>query len=123
MTPPASPPPVVVAPEVDQAVRDRVKARWDALIAGDYEKSYAMKAPQYREKRTLDEYKTEFGGFIMWHSAAVENVVFESPESADVRVAVNATMFPPSGGPDIETVTYLDEQWSLIDGQWWHASK
>ena len=122
-TPPAPATAVVVAPEVDKALRDRVMARWDALISGDYEKSYGMKVPQYREERTLDEYKSAFDGFLMWQRAAVEKVVFVTPESADVRVAVNATMFPPSGGPDIETVTYLNEQWKLIDGQWWHASK
>lgn len=113
---------LTVSTEAEKALRDRVTARWDALIGNDLEKAYSFETPAYREKRTFDQYKTEFGGFIMWHKMAIERVDFAAADAAKVRVAINATMFPPSGGPDIETVTYLDEQWSQIDGQWWYAT-
>jgi hypothetical protein len=58
---------------------------------------------------------------VVWHVATVEEVGYDGPAVARVRVAVDASVLP-SAGEAIRSVTRLREIWLERDGQWWYSA-
>jgi len=54
--------------------------------------------------------------------ATAEEVSYDGPEVARVRVAVDASILPASTGDAIRSVTRVREVWLKRDGQWWYSA-
>lgn len=102
----------------EAAVEQRAVAYWKARQAGQLDKVYALTPPSYRQVRTLDQFKMQFGAAAAVQGAEVTKVTCE-PEKCVVRLKLSVT--PALAGVKIANIdTYLDETWLLEDGQWWH---
>jgi len=108
-------PSVQVAPE--DAVRLRAKARWDALIAGEFEKAYQFLQPSYRPLRDFDSYRrTVAGGLSKWTGADVVGVECAA-EACTARIRIDYQVPAMMRGATLNT--HYDEKWVSEKGNWW----
>lgn len=102
----------------EQAVEKRATAYWKARIAGQYEKAYALSTPAYRQLKTADQFRMQFGSGVSVQAAEVASVVCE-PQKCTAKMKISAK--PAVIGLKLGTIPlYMDEIWLLEDGQWWH---
>ena len=101
----------------EEAVRERATARWQALVAGQYDKAYQMLSPSYRGVTSQERYTAGLGGAAVWTGAEVIRVNCE-PEKCTARVRIDAK---PLAGPRYDGIisTGVDEIWVNEGGQWW----
>lgn len=101
----------------ETTVSQRSKAYWAARQAGQVDKAYALTPPSYRQVRTLEQFKSQFGNAAVVQGAEAIKVTCE-PEKCVARIKLNVT--PALAGLKMGTIaTHLDETWLLEDGQWW----
>lgn len=110
-------PPMQVSPE--NIVRQRAKARWDALIAGDTEKAYQFLHPAYRAVRDLKFYQASVSPrAAQWTGVDVIGVECKADVcSARIRIDFKVVQGMASRGAIFDT--HYDEQWIIENGSWW----
>lgn len=102
----------------EQTVQKRATEYWQARITGKFEKAYAMSTPAYRQLKTVDQFRTQFGPGVSVQGAEVVNVVCE-PQKCTARVKLIAQ--PLLAVAKLGTIpVYIDDIWLLESGQWWH---
>lgn len=106
---------------LEASVRERAIQRWGALVAKDFKAAYGFELPSYRERISFEQYASQFGAAVQWHSASVVEVVFDNPSVARVRIAIDHSFIPSTGSDALRTVSWLRETWLERDGQWWHS--
>ena len=109
----------VATPE--QAVTHRANQRWRHMLAGDWDKAYAMLTPAYRALHTRAEYQKNFSGAVAWRNAEVVAAACE----ADVcKLRVTITIATPLARRANDTITTTaDETWLQDGGNWYHYEK
>lgn len=110
------------APQVQDSpenmVRQRAKARWDALIAGDTEKAYQFLHPAYRALRDLKFYQASVSrGLAQITGVDVIRVECKT-DVCTARIRMDYK-FAQSGGPGGAFDMGYDEQWTMESGNWW----
>ena len=101
--------------EVKQAaVTERVKARWQAVIAGDPEASYEFLSPGSKASTSLSSYKSR-ARLVGFQSADIESVACE-PEVCKVKLRV---VFDHRLMKGLSSV--VEETWVLEKGQYWYV--
>ena len=94
-------------------VAQRVKERWDAVIAGDLRKAYGYISPAGRSVLTYEGY--ERGIRKGFHRAArVEEVRCTGPELCEVTLEIEYEF----SGRRMKTPFF--EKWVRQDSQWWY---
>lgn len=105
----------------EPALRERVEARWAALIEGDLATAYQFSTPSFRANYTPAEYASFFGSHVQWHLASVKEVRYDLEDQAEV--IVNLTLTVPLGGSgDFKTTVPTPERWSFVEGQWYFST-
>jgi len=105
------------APELE--VRERAQARWDALIAGNWEKAYSYSTPAYRKAVDLFGFRARSAGPVKLKSAEVVNARCRDL-TCEVTVRVG---FAPLQRGYPETFTDLEDRWVLESGDWWRYER
>jgi hypothetical protein len=97
-----------------EAVEARVKARWDALIKGDLEASYALLSPASRQTLPFERYKnvTRKSGY---RDAKIEAVDCDAA-SCKVKLRVTYDHRLMKG-----ITTPMEETWVFDKGQAWYV--
>lgn len=102
----------------EAAVEQRATAYWKARQAGQIDKAYALTPPSYRQVRTLEQFRMQFGAAAAVKDVEVTKVTCE-PEKCVARLKLSVS--PALAGLKMGNIdTHLDEIWLLEDGQWWH---
>lgn len=105
----------------EEALRNRVAAYWDARVEGNAEKAYEIIDPEARKSMRFAIYAQRTGNVIIL-SYKIDNVEMDLKKNeATVRVERSFRIRPgaiPINIDDILEQT-TDEQWVLIDGQWY----
>ncbi len=100
---------------IEEQVRQRAQERWDALVAGNVERAYALLSPGARQARSLPAYRAMIKtGF--WKRAVVDRVECQSSETCKVMVMVEYVY----RGTLISSPIF--EDWVLADQRWWAAA-
>jgi hypothetical protein len=104
-------------PEVKQAaVKERVNARWAALVKGDLEGAYEFLSPASRATVSLTAFKAR-KGLLVWKAARIESITCEAEAC---RVDLTATYDYPAQGRMMQGIqTALSETWVLDKGLAW----
>jgi hypothetical protein len=106
-------------PTPEEVVAERAQARWDALIAGDWEKAYSFASPSFRAVADLDRFRMKLGDGGGWQGAEVKKVECE----ADVCQATVGIKFKPPfqmrNAFEQPLETHYRERWILEDENWW----
>ena len=96
----------------EQVITERATARWNAVIASNFDKAYEYISPAGRTTLTLQGFKNSMKpGFHK--GVRVVEVKCGSPEVCDVQLEIE---YEFAGK---RTKTPLSEKWVKQDGQWW----
>ena len=113
-------PPVEVSEELESQLRDRVLARWQTLIRGDFDAAYLFETPAYRAIYTPSQFRTRFGNQTQWVMAKIKDIRYDDLRVARVRVKVDYRYAEPSKGGQIVDMTHeVNDVWLRKEGQWW----
>lgn len=106
---------------VDGSVEGRAQARWDALIAGDYEAAYDLYSPGFREAVTFEAFRAQQHlRTVEWIEARVVGATCEEEDACEVRSTVTyGTNRPMRGVSRIESATSVTERWVRLGGAWY----
>ena len=106
-------------PAPEDEVRLRAQARWNAVVAGDWQKAYNFATPAYREAVDLAGFRGRSASPVTFKSAEVVSVKCEE-SACEVRMRVG---FAPiqRGFPDLSST--LDERWVNEGDEWWRYEK
>jgi hypothetical protein len=101
-------------------IKQRAQARWDAVMAGDYDTAYGFYTPGYRSSHTRVDFEIEMRvRRIEWTSAEVQ----ESSCEADVCTVVTRVGYMVKravpGVPVWNSKKNLEEKWVRTQGTWW----
>ncbi|MCB1781959.1 MAG: hypothetical protein KDJ34_18105 [Candidatus Competibacteraceae bacterium] len=112
------------AVEAWQAVlKQRVMARWDALIRRDFEAAYSFTSPSYRALFPLNVFKSKFGNKVAWRRVEVVTIEPKGEDAATVGIDLHVGYHQPQSEQTLEMKTYIKEPWVRVDGQWWYVMK
>ncbi len=101
----------------EKIVLERAQARWNSLLARDWNAAYPYLTAAYREVVPLSRYGNQFTGPVQWESAKATGASCEE-KRCTVKVEVGFRTLLP-GHMDRLTKTFVDEVWILEDGQWY----
>lgn len=112
------------APATEVSAEDRVAeravARWEALIAGDWQGAYAMLTPGYRAATPFERWRGQFGGAAAWKSVSVQGIICAEQDVCRATLLLDYEVSIPRPGiqkwPGRRPV---EETWLLLDGEWW----
>lgn len=102
----------------EDLVRQRAKARWDALVSGDLNAAYGYLTPSYRAIRDFNQFRATLSGAVQWKGFEVVGVECK-PEACSARVRIDYSAAGMTGLFN----THYDEQWVMEDGKWWFFQK
>ncbi len=107
----------------EEIVAERAQARWDAMIAKEFEDGWAFYTPGYRQHTSAQDLRYELRGKpVQWNQAEVRAVDCEE-DRCQVRISLEYELV---AGPDpvrgMPVRTPLTETWLKIDGRWWYSS-
>lgn len=106
----------------EEIVATRAKARWDAIVAKDFDAAYAYLTPGTRATTSLEAYTRRLlNASIRWTDAEVQNVSCEDADVCTATVMVHYRV--PGAAPGVgrlDGFAPVLEQWLLSDGQWFH---
>jgi len=106
----------------EDSVRLGAKDYWTNLLSGKYDKAYELAAPSYRKVKSLNDYKSNFGGTVVWLRAEVVSVDCKQTAQCKATIEIAARPLVPPGFKGTIT-TQHEETWTLEDGRWWLLPK
>jgi hypothetical protein len=103
------------------AVATRSEARWNAIIAGDFNTAYQYYTPGYRSSHTPGDFEIS----MRLRKVQVREVKYLDKNCDDsactVKLQVQYHIASPVPGLDTwESNTTLEEKWIKTQGQWWY---
>lgn len=104
-----------------EALKGRLRQRWDKLMAGQFRDAYAMTAPAYREKVPYEEFALKYGRKVGWRKIDDLLVTPRSKDSALVGFTLYFDFYDLHSSTKFSSDTYLEEDWVWVDGEWWHS--
>lgn len=106
--------------DAESVVKARADQRWQLLIAGKLDDAYQMLSPGYRAVNSVEAYKDKLSPAVKWLSAEAVSVTCETKDACVAKVKLEAKPIVPPSFRAGNIVTYLEENWILVDRQWWH---
>jgi len=114
-------PSVTVDTAVETQMKERILARWQALIKRDFEATYLFETPAYRAIYTLRQFMGQQGNQVDWRMARVKEIHYDDPMVARVIVEITYRYAEPTENGQVRDLTQeVKETWLRKDGQWWH---
>lgn len=99
-------------------VRKLATQRWQALLAGNFDKAYEFATPAYRLIHTADAYRAKRQATpVKWVSAEVHSVACQEVK-CDVKIHIQSKPMVPTMFKGVID-SGVDEVWVMEDGQWW----
>jgi hypothetical protein len=107
-------------------LEQRVRERWLALEARDFEKAWEYTSPTYRARFSKQLYAKKFSYAVTWELTEVEIVNYDSAAavaSVVARVMSEPTKHTSSASVAIGAIpNNLRERWIFAEGQWWYSA-
>jgi hypothetical protein len=107
-------------------LEQRVRERWHALVARDFEKAWEYCSPAYRARFSKQLYVKKFSYGVKWELTGVEIVNYDGAAavaSVVVRVMSEPTKQTSSASVAIGAIpTTLRERWIFAEGRWWFSA-
>jgi hypothetical protein len=111
-------------PAPDEIVAERAKARWEAMVARDFEAAWQYYSPGFREQMAAADFAVEMSRRpVRWTASEILEVTCADDEpKCTVRARVNYDA--PSGLPGVGRLSSrsgVTETWLQIGDQWWYS--
>lgn len=110
-----------------EALEQRVRERWQAMIDHDFGKAWDFCTPTFREVFPKTLYVRKFSYAVNWELTSIGVLDYDA-DAAVASVAVGVMSQPTkqtsaaSRAVGAVPVT-IPEKWILIDSEWWHSAK
>jgi hypothetical protein len=109
-----------------EVLEQRVRERWQALEARDFDKAWEFNTPNYRARFSKQLYAKKFSYAVEWELTGVEIVNYDSDAavaSVVARVMSEPTKHTSSASVAIGAIpNNLRERWIFAEGQWWYSA-
>ena len=109
-----------------QALEQRVRDRWQTLIARDFGGTWEFSTPTFREVFPKSLYVEKFSYMVDWELTEVEVLNYDAGAavaSVAARVMTAPTKQTSTASQVIGAVPItIREKWIFIDGEWWHST-
>jgi len=104
----------------ESELRERIRARWEAAIKGDFATAYSFEAPAYREKVSLDDYSFRMARKqVSWHMATLKELRYDQPDKAEAVISLEYSFALPGSDQIVRTEGDIGEYWTRIGDEWW----
>lgn len=108
-----------------EIVQERAQARWDALVNEEFAAAWEYYTPGFRQMSPQDAFAADMSARpVQWNAATVVSAQCQEAESK--CTVLTEVTYQPGGGAEelrnVEITRDLEEQWILMDGQWWYAA-
>lgn len=103
-----------------QSLAERAQARWDALLAQDFEKAYQFLTPGTRSSISMIDYTVAFRlRRVQYNSARyLDEECLDN--ACTVRMNMGYTLHNALRGvPEFKGKSTIKEKWVRVDGNWW----
>ena len=101
-------------------LKERVVARWAAMIDRDYHRAYQYTSPAYRAVFTAKDFAARTGGTkINWQRVEIVSAKRETEETAKVEIRIFSEAFLADTEKTVPVVTVFSESWIRSAGEWW----
>lgn len=110
-----------------EALEQRVRERWQAMITHDFGEVWEFCTPNFREVFSKTLYVRKFSYAVNWELTSIGVLDYDA-DAAVASVAVGVMSQPTkqtsaaSKAVGAVPVT-VQEKWILIDSEWWHSAK
>ena len=108
-----------------EVVQERAQARWEAMVARDFQTAWEYYTPGYREQMTAAAFEGEMARRpVKWTAAEVFEVDCAGDEprcEVRVRVEYQVQAAVPGVGT-LRSKSGVTEIWLQIDGKWWYSA-
>ena len=108
------------------SLEQRVNARWEAILARDFERAWEFNTPEYRAAFPQHFYPLKFSYAVEWELTDIEVRGYDSHAavaSVAVRVMSKPTKYTSAASQAVGAVPVtFSEQWIFIDGEWWYSA-
>ena len=115
-----------LSPEQVAALEQRVRERWQALSARDYESTWEFSTPVYRSIFPKDLYVLQFSYTVERELTGVEVLNYDASAavaSVTARVMSKPLKLTSTASRSIGAIPVtVHEKWILIDGEWWFSA-
>jgi len=103
-------------------LKQRVAARWAAMIDKNYHRAYEYCSPAYRALFTAKQFASKFGSAkLNWQRIDIVSVKRENDEGAKVNIRIFAEVFPPDTEKSVPVASVFGESWIRSGGEWWYV--
>jgi hypothetical protein len=107
-------------------LEQRVRERWEAKIARDFDRVWEYSTPNYRRSFPKSMFALQFSYARDWELTSIEVVNYDGAAAvASVAVGVMSIPTKQTSAASIALGTIQDtirEQWLFIDGEWWYGT-
>ncbi len=120
-----APQPQTLSEEDIAALEERVRGRWEALIARDFAAAYEYASPNYRAVFSKGMFIRNFSYTLDWQLTAIEVLAYDAEAavaSVAVRVMSKSTKQTAVSAQFGFVPSTIRERWVSIDGEWWHSA-
>jgi len=100
-------------------LRQRVQARWNAVVNGNFREAYAFETPDYRKAHSEQSYRDEFGRQVRWHVATLRELRYDRADEVEAVITLDYSFALPGGDQMARTTSDVTEHWVYSDGHWW----
>ncbi|MFA5940174.1 MAG: hypothetical protein WC809_12525 [Sinimarinibacterium sp.] len=104
-------------------IEKRVLARWDAIIAVNFDAVYEFASPAYRQTYDLVHLKNQYAAQLKRKRVEIYKTEIDpaTPDSAKVVVLLYFEAEGGAPGTTFETFSRVVETWVRDGGKWWYV--
>ncbi|MBS3747422.1 MAG: lipoprotein [Wenzhouxiangellaceae bacterium] len=109
----------------EEIVAERAQARWDALVAQDFETAREYYTPGYRQQTSAADFADEMQRRpVKWTDVEVRSAECSEEEPSCRLRSVVSYQVPASipGAGTLESKSAVTEIWLQINGEWWYSA-
>ena len=104
----------------DELIQERAQARWDALLARDYQTAYSYLSPGYRSTTSATDFEIGVRARRVQYTSAEYKSHSCEEAVCTVRMVVGYRVVRPVQGlPEWKSTSPVEERWINSDGGWW----
>ncbi len=114
--------PSAAEPDLER-LEQRVRERWQAKIARDFDRVWEYATPNYRKIFPKELYRRQFSYALDWELTSIEVLNYDADAAvASVMARVMTRPVKQTSAASIDELVTFREKWIFIDGEWWHST-
>jgi hypothetical protein len=112
------------APPLQLTVEERAQARWDLMLANQFERAWELYSPGYRESvQQMAFVRNQLQRRVRWLEASVQGAECEEQDRCTVHTEIRYDVpSAPHGMNRMVNTRTIQETWIRVGGEWWYVS-